>query len=244
MKKFYWFLASVIIFEVIIFGVNIFFTNKHILQSKKYFVYFQNESEKFISLINERQEKTEKNISKSNSQLTSNIEVFLSTKDKQNQTLLNNILDTGYNNRKLIEQIHLFPDSYITETDNTDNNENTIIESDFLLQTLLDQGFSTYSNNDFTKAVKIYKKILDIDSDNKEALCYFNASLYFQNPGDESNFFKIKKALLPLLETKTLSSDQKLTTLNVLIGISREEGDSAFIKQYQDDLQELEEENK
>jgi len=243
MKKFYWILGSVIIFEVIFIGIDIFFTNKYILQSKKYFSYIQNENEKFISLINVSQEKTEKKISKSNSQLASNIEVFLSTKDKQNQTLLNNILDTGNDNKKLIEQIHLFLDSYIVEGDNTDNNENKIIESDFLLHTLLVQGFSTYSNNDFTKAVKIYKEILDIDSENKEALCYFNASLYYQNPGDESNFFKIKKALL-LLETKKLSDDKKLTVLNVLIGISREEGDSASIKQYKDALQELEEGNK
>ena len=244
MKKFYWILASVIIFEVIIFGIDIFFTNKYISQSKKYFVYCQNESNKFISLINERQKKTEKNIFKSNSQQTLNIENFINNKDKKNQNLLNNILDTENDNKKLIEQIHLILDSYITEADNTDNNENRIIESDFLLQTLLDQGFLTYSNNDFTEAVKIYKKILDIDSDNKEALCYFNASLYFQNPGDESNFFKIKKRLIPLFETKTLLDDKKLTALNVLIGISREEGNADSLKHYQDSLLMLKEDNK
>ncbi|MCD6397839.1 MAG: hypothetical protein J7L71_09890, partial [Spirochaetaceae bacterium] len=77
---------------------------------------------------------------------------------------------------------------------------------------------------------------LDIDSDNKEALCYFNASLYFQNPGDGSNFTGIKNDLIPLLEGNTLANEEERTALNVLIGISREEGKADSLQKYQDAL--------
>ncbi len=118
---------------------------------------------------------------------------------------------------------------------------NALVESDNSTQQLLGEGSLKYKDEDFTAAVKVYKKVLDIDSSNKKALCYFNASLYYQNPGDGSTFPGIKNDLIPLLEENALTIDEKVTALNVLIGISREEGNAAPLKQYQDALQQLEE---
>ncbi len=98
------------------------------------------------------------------------------------------------------------------------------VESDFLLQTLLDQGFSKYSDKNFAEAVKIYIKVLDIDSKNREAVCYFYASLYYQNPGDSTHYSDIKNSLTPLLETDVLSEEEESTVLTILKGISLEEG--------------------
>ncbi len=99
------------------------------------------------------------------------------------------------------------------------------VESDFLIQALLDQGFSRYRNKDFTEALKIYKEILDMDSKNKKAICYFYASLYYQNPGDSTHYSDIKTNLSLLLEIDVLTKEEELTLLNILKGISLEEGE-------------------
>lgn len=98
------------------------------------------------------------------------------------------------------------------------------VEADFLIQVLLNQGFLKYSNKIFTEAVKIYKEVLDLDSKNREALCYFYASLYYQNPGDSSHYLDIKNNLTPLLEAAILTEEEESTVLNILKGISLEEG--------------------
>lgn len=114
------------------------------------------------------------------------------------------------------------------------------VETDYSKQQLLKKGWELYKWNDFTASIKIYKKVLDIDPSNTESLIFYNASLYYQNPGDESNFSGIKKDLVPLIEDKKLTGDEERTALKVLIGISREEGDSTSLKRYQDALKQLE----
>lgn len=98
------------------------------------------------------------------------------------------------------------------------------VESDLLVQTLFDKGLKKYSNKEYTGAVKIYKEILDINPNNKEAIFYFYASLYYQNPGDSTHYSNIKDNLAPLLEADILTKEEESTVLNILKGISLEEG--------------------
>ena len=121
---------------------------------------------------------------------------------------------------------------------------NKAVESDYQKQQLLNKGSLEYENENFTEAIKVYKKILNIDSTNTKAQCYYNASLYYQNPGDGSNFPGIKNDLIPLLEGNGLTNDEKRTALNVLIGISREEGRVDSLQKYQDALHILEDNRK
>ncbi len=117
---------------------------------------------------------------------------------------------------------------------------NALVESDGSTQQLLGEGTLKYNEGNFTEAIKVYRSILDADPSNTEALCYHNVSLYYQNPGDRSNFPGIRKNLIPLLEGDLISSNDKSMVLNVLLEISREESDSASMKQYQNALQQLE----
>jgi len=112
----------------------------------------------------------------------------------------------------------------------------TIVENDNLLQLLLKEGNSYYNKKDFVEAQKIYKKILDIDPNIKKALCYFSASQYYQNPGDSSNYYNIKNNLIPLINKNILTKEVNVTALNVLLGISREEGDTELQIYYKDAL--------
>ena len=98
------------------------------------------------------------------------------------------------------------------------------VEADFLIQILLDKGFLKYSNKNFTEALKIYKEVIDLDSENAKALCYFSASLYYQNPGDSTHYSDIKNNITPLLEAEILTKEEESTILTILKGISLEEG--------------------
>jgi len=98
------------------------------------------------------------------------------------------------------------------------------VEADFLIQILLDQGFLKYSNKDFTEALKIYKEVLGLDSENREALFYFYTSLYYQNPGDSTHYSDIKNNLTPFLDADILTEKEEFTVLDILKGISLEEG--------------------
>lgn len=116
---------------------------------------------------------------------------------------------------------------------------NALVESDNSTKQLLSKGFFEYENENFPRAIKLYKEVLDMDSGNIKALCYHNASLYYRSPGDVSIFTGIKKSLIHLLEKKVLSKNEELTTLNVLMGISMEESDSVLQIKYQNALTQL-----
>jgi len=99
------------------------------------------------------------------------------------------------------------------------------VEADFLIQTLLDRGFLKYNNKNFTEAIKIYKEVLNLDSKNAKAICYFSASLYYQNIGDSTHYSDIKNNLIPLLEADILFKEEEKTIINILKGIRLEEGE-------------------
>jgi len=108
-----------------------------------------------------------------------------------------------------------------------------IAESDATINDLLQKGKMLYEKKEFAKAEQEYRKILTLNPGQTEALVYYSASLYYLNPGDESNYHTAKKNLVPLLETKDLPAVEKRTILDVLAGISREEGDTASLEKYQ-----------
>ncbi|MCF6335829.1 MAG: hypothetical protein L3J12_08820 [Spirochaetales bacterium] len=107
------------------------------------------------------------------------------------------------------------------------------VEMDYKKEQMLEEGFLRYTEEDYTAAVKIYEKVLYLDPDNAEALCYSNASLFYRNPGDGSNYYKIKRDIVPLLDLNDLPVDVEKTVLDLLIGISREEGSSDQTGKYQ-----------
>ena len=234
MRKYYWILVSVMISEVIIISLNVFIINKYILQSNNYSganiietgknrKNINIQIEKLINLVESSQKTTEKNIAKLNSQLLASIEFFFNSRRKQNLNLLKDIIT---------RETYLILNSYRDGSTHADNFENINIESDNLIQQLLSEGFTKYNNGEFTKSLGIYKKILDINTSNTEALCYYNASLFYQNPGDGSNYYSMKKDLVPLLEAGNLPVEMEKTILNLFIGINMEEGNSYQSEKY------------
>lgn len=202
-----------------------------------------------LNLAQKNQLDTKEILSAYNLQLNTKIAELAKDTDRQNNVLCTAL--EGVRNSTLIEigKVKSLLLSYTEEVKTEKAAErllavNALVESDNLTQQLLGEGSARYEKEDFTAAVKVYKKILDIDSTNTEALCYFNASLYYRNPGDGSNFSGIKNDLVSLLEEKALSKYEELTALNVLMGISREEGNAGSLKKYQDALQKLKEDPK
>jgi tetratricopeptide (TPR) repeat protein len=116
---------------------------------------------------------------------------------------------------------------------------NSLVESDYLIQKLLDEGLYKYKEKNFTEAISVYNEILNIDSLNTKALCYYNTSLYKRNPGDSSNFYSIIYNLNSLIEMDVLNQEEKTAVFDVLLGISREEGNTDSIKKYLDALKHL-----
>ncbi len=176
------------------------------------------EINKSLNIVQEKQVNLETLISKLDLQVNGTITELSNNSDKQNKIL--NISINGVKN--LIT-------SYTEELKNKNISErlvvvNALVESDSLVQQLLGDGALKYRAGNFTEAIQIYKKILDIDASNIEAVCFYNASLYYQNPGDSSIFSGIKTNLIPLLEDQAFTKNQERTALSILEGISMEEG--------------------
>ncbi len=127
----------------------------------------------------------------------------------------------------------------LTENNSVSSSVNRSVEMDYRKQQLLEEGLLSYTREDYITAAEIYDKVLLIDPYNTEALCYSNASLFYRNPGDGSNYFRIKRDFVPLLELKDLPVDVEKTILDVLIGISLEEGSSDQTGKYQERLKML-----
>ncbi len=190
------------------------------------------------------QKKTEDLVVKWGMQLNTQIAGISKDAAVQNINLnrtIKSIGSSGFPEVKDVKDILL---AYIEE-DKEDKKANrikteiTTAETDIELYQLLNESFTMYQAENFTAAIKTYKNVLDIYPSNSEALCYFNASLYYQNPGDIDNFFTIKRDLVPLLERENLSVDEERTALNVLKSIAMEGGDSALQIEYQNALTQL-----
>ena len=108
-----------------------------------------------------------------------------------------------------------------------------LVEQDYRKQKLLTEGKNLYGRGAFGKSASVYRKVIALDPAATNAIIYYSASLYYQNPGDESTYHTAKKNLVPLLETKDLPAGEKRIILDVLAGISREEGDTASLGRYQ-----------
>ncbi len=187
------------------------------------------EINKTLNTLQQKQLNVEEIISKLDLKINKKIAVLSKDAEEQSSILGLAVIEAKTSSLVEIEKVKSLIMTY-TEKVKTKNAAerllivNALVESDGPLQQFLSEGFIEYKKEDFTAAVKIYKKILYIDPSNTEALCYFNASLYYQNPADGSSLPGIKNDLIPLLEEKVLTKDEELTALNVLAGISREEG--------------------
>lgn len=201
---------------------------------------------KILTLVDKNQQNIEEIIGKLDLQLNSKM-IELSRDNERQGKILGIALDeVQRSNLMEIEELKGLLASYKESVDNKNAVEhllkiNTLVESDVSIQQLLYEGSAEYSEGNYPASVKKYRKILDLDSSHAEALCYLNASLYYQNPGDGSNFSEIKNDLISLLDGDILSKDKKVIALNVLLGISHEEGNSDSINKYQENLKHLEE---
>ncbi len=200
---------------------------------------------KSLILVQKNQLNLEEKISKYNLQLNKKITELTKETEEGNRNLGITLIKAGSSYLTEIEEVKSLI-VFNTEAVNNKNAAeqlfriNALVEADNLIQQLLDEGALKYRGEDFTAAIKVYEKILDIDPSNTEALCYFNASLYYQNPGDGSNFPSMKSDLIPLVEEGELVGENKRNALLVLIGIGREEGDSTSLKQYEDSMFQME----
>ncbi len=116
-------------------------------------------------------------------------------------------------------------------------------ENDAVNQQLNTEGKVDFNKKNFTEARNLFQKVLNTDPKNTEALLYYHAALYYQNPGDESSFFAIKKSLGSILEGNECTKDQKRIILPVLLGISIEEGNKIMEDKYRTAIKLLKEEN-
>lgn len=104
--------------------------------------------------------------------------------------------------------------------------------NDYRIQTLMEEGAGFYGDKDYGRAAAAFKKILGYDGENRRALVYYCASVFKLNPGDETETGKLKKILEPLTVEGQLEGRDRYTAIEVLQGISVEEGDSAAAQKY------------
>ncbi len=109
---------------------------------------------------------------------------------------------------------------------------NKIVENDYKKQQLMEEGTALYSREEYGKSAKLFNRILNNDPEDQHAAVYYWASVFRQNPGDESSFTGIKKNLMPLIGSKQLGREEEYTVLEVLAGISREQDNKADEERY------------
>jgi tetratricopeptide (TPR) repeat protein len=182
-----------------------------------------------LDLLFQNQQHIKNLVTKLNIQTNTKVIELTKAAEVRHNNLLTDLLVKFNLTRKEIGEMKNLLVSYKEEVQDKNTVEsiefiNTTVETDNFLQQLLAEGFTKYQKENYSEALKLYKQILEIDDSNTEALCYYNASLYYQNPGDGSIFSEIKNDLIPLLEAKVLSKEEELTALNILIGIGLEEG--------------------
>ncbi len=248
-KKFIFITVCLLIFIVITLTIDLFRTITGINEVNNELESISRQNENLVTLVQENQQNTKETISGFSLHLNEKITELSKDAEKRNRKFDIAFFDLRKSSRMEIDEVKSLITFYIEEVKNKKTAENllflnTLVESDIQIQQLLNEGSVKYRDEDFTAAVKVYRKILDIDPFNVEAICYFNASLYYQNPGDESNFSGIKNDLILLLKENVLTKDEELTVLNVLVGIKREEGNADSLIQYQDFLQKLAEDRK
>lgn len=245
MKKYNLIRVCFLIFIVITLTIDLFCTITGFNETNKKLESISSQTRNLVTLVQENQLNTNKTISDLSLQINNKITELSKDAEEQSWILSIAINDVKSSSLMEIEAVKNLIISYTEEVKKKKAVENLIavnalVESEVLMQQYLSEGSFEYENENFTEAINVYKKIIDIDPTNAEAICYFNASMYFQNPGDGSNFPGIKKDLIFFLEGNTLTYDEERTTLNVLIGIGMEEGDLPSLEIYRDALHQLE----
>ena len=238
MNKLFYFII-VLLFIIICFFVFliIFQQNRHSEEITNF---------KKLDLVIENQQKIETILFENSLHIITEITKLSRTIEEQSANLNDTQIGMQKLNKFEIDQIKSLIIAYSEEVKNINKIEKVDFtqrkaEADYSVHQLLIEGYIKYKAGDFSDAVKVYKKILEIDPSNTEALCYSNTALYYQNPGDSSNLSEIKNSLVPLLEGKILKENDERTVLRVLIGISMEEGNIVSLNIYKDALQKLEE---
>ena len=157
---------------------------------------------------------------------------------------------TKAENRKILEEvlsavknkspecktlIQKFLDTKTAVTHGREGNQtaaNKIVESDYKKQQLMEEGMALYSREEYGKSAELFNRILNDDPENQHAAVYYWASVFRQNPGDESIFTGIEENLTPLIGSTQLGREEEHTVLEVLEGISREQGNDTAVERY------------
>ena len=218
MKKFDFIIVGLILFVGAISGIQFLFLNslKFEILKKLDMQYKEIKDTETIIKVQENLRSIEENISKLDLHLNTRIDKIIKAMD-QSISFNNLIEDIGSKESPEVKELKDLEGKLLVDSIET-------VEADFLIQKLLDQGFFKYSNKNFTEALKIYKEVLDLNPGNSEAICYFYISLYYQNPGDSTHYSDIKNNLTPLIQADILIEKEKSTVLNILKGISLEDG--------------------
>ncbi len=93
-----------------------------------------------------------------------------------------------------------------------------------VLSELYAEGKAVFKEGRYSDSLEIYKKLLVLDGSSAEAVVFYNASLFYLNPGDESNYFVIKKSLEAVAADKKCGQDLQQIIRDIFAAISREEG--------------------
>ncbi len=131
--------------------------------------------------------------------------------------------------------IQKFLDTKTAVTHGREGNQtaaNKIVENDYKKQQLMEEGAALYSREEYGKSAELFNRILNDDPENQHAAVYYWASVFRQNPGDESIFTGIEENLTPLMGSTQLGREEEHTVLEVLEGISREQGNDTAVERY------------
>ena len=132
----------------------------------------------------------------------------------------------------------------ISQTAVTEESYKTrVSENDYRIQMLMEEGSGFYRDKEYGRAAAAFKKILGYDAENRRALVYYCSSVFKLNPGDEVENWKSKKILEPLTDEGQLEWRDRYTAIEVLQGISVEEGDNAAAQKYAGLLEKMEAES-
>ncbi len=89
-----------------------------------------------------------------------------------------------------------------------------------------------YDDKNFSGSLSVFKSVLGIDPEDVDAEIYTAASMYYINPGDGSVYRRIKRLLVPLVDSRDIGRREKSVVLEVLEGICREENDKDAEERY------------
>ena len=129
-------------------------------------------------------------------------------------TLQKQIASMG-NSLNLVSKENMLPNDKKEELQYTDDNP--------AIKDLYAEGKALFQAARYSDSIDLYKRLLILDSTSTEAIVYYNASLFYLNPGDESNYYRIRKSLESALTKQDCREDLQQIIRGVYRSISRED---------------------